>query len=468
MSKEITITLHYPQTGASESMPLSNALPLAEVLDFSMALLGIGGGDLVLTKDGKELLPLSQTLAQAGVNNGDLLVVLSRQQPAVLAPAVASGTGLDFSNLLGGGSRSTTTPVVNDNATPFYYAGMPLHEAMSANKHPKAFIKLLQTHDHLFKELNYHSPILASKLRNQPYEAAVTIWRDELVKGSIKTATVVSNAYHQAQSMKQRLQQNPNDAEAKAYFDKQTSKQVVDEQYRHCMEEYPESMGRVLMLYIETKINNHPLQAFVDSGAQMTIMSKKCAVKCGLLHLLDDRFAGVAVGVGTGKILGKSPCEVSCTIFAGLFVNNLSNKVSIVFTGKIHIVQLQIGDYFFPCSVTIMDDATLPLAGEKSKSTGEEEKSAKPKDMDFLLGLDMLKRFNCMIDLGDGTLKFRLGSQTMSTPFLHEKDLDATKGGTKGFDADRNNQEWMAAQQMYEAEDNINKKDDQANGAMQE
>lgn len=97
-----------------------------------------------------------------------------------------------------------------------------------------------------------------------------------------------------------------------------------------------------------------------------------------------------------------------------------------------------------------MDSSTLPVAGDQKKQ-GD---GAKPKDMDFLLGLDMLKRFNCMIDLTDGTLKFRLGSETMSTPFLHEKDLDESKGGTKGFNADIVNQEWMAAQQKYEEKRN--------------
>lgn len=104
-----------------------------------------------------------------------------------------------------------------------------------------------------------------------------------------------------------------------------------------------------------------------------------------------------------------------------------------------------------------MDDATLPVAGDMKNPPGADaakEDSTKPKDMDFLLGLDMLKRFNCMIDLGDGTLKFRLGDRVMSTPFLHEKDLDQSKGGTKGFNADLNNQEWMAAQQTYEERKN--------------
>uniref|UniRef100_A0A7S1GPG5 Aspartic peptidase DDI1-type domain-containing protein n=2 Tax=Cyclophora tenuis TaxID=216820 RepID=A0A7S1GPG5_CYCTE len=161
------------------------------------------------------------------------------------------------------------------------------------------------------------------------------------------------------------------------------------------MQEYPEAMGRILMLYIEAKVNGTSIQAFVDSGAQSTIMSLKCAEACGIDHLIDTRFAGMAVGVGTGKILGR-----------------------------IHIVQLSIGgSHFFPCTVTVME------------KMGQQE-------MDFLLGLDMLKRHTCQIDLEHGVLRFKLGAgQYMATPFLHEKDLDETRGGTRGFDADKANRE---------------------------
>ena len=264
-------------------------------------------------------------------------------------------------------------------------------------------ITLVQSKDHLFKELNYHSPVLASKLHGQPLDRAVAIWREEVIKGGIQHALQATTRFHTEQDMTRRLQANPNDVEAQAYFQQQARRQKVHEHYQQMMQEYPESLGRVLMLYISCKINGHEIAAFCDTGAQATIMSHTVAKACGLDDYIDTRFAGTAVGVGTGTI-----------------------------RGRIHVCQMQIGDYYFPCSVTVME----------SPATG-----ATGKEMPFLLGLDMMKRHTCLIDLEQGVLKFRLGpGQFLEAPFLHEKDLTEEQGGTKGFNADEANQKLLSVE----------------------
>jgi hypothetical protein len=84
------------------------------------------------------------------------------------------------------------------------------------------------------------------------------------------------------------------------------------------------------MLYIDVEINGVKLQAFVDSGAQTSVISGKCAQRCDVLRLTDDRFAGKVVGVGTGQTLGR-----------------------------VHVVPLNIAGNYFPMSLTVMDDSQV-------------------------------------------------------------------------------------------------------------
>ncbi len=99
-------------------------------------------------------------------------------------------------------------------------------------------------------------------------------------------------------------------------------------------------------------------------------MSHACAERCGLSRLIDARFAGIAKGVGTSKILGR-----------------------------IHLVQLQIANQFLPCSLTVLEDG-----------------GGTP---DMLLGLDMLMRHQFVIDLHQKALLIN----GEAIPFLAECDI---------------------------------------------
>lgn len=69
--------------------------------------------------------------------------------------------------------------------------------------------------------------------------------------------------------------------------------------------------------------------------------------------------------------------------------------------------------------------------------------------------LDMLRRHLCQIDLAKGVLRFT--TLNLETPFLHEKDLPQSKGGTIGFDPEKANEEF---QKRMEKNDEDNNQDD--------
>lgn len=46
---------------------------------------------------------------------------------------------------------------------------------------------------------------------------------------------------------------------------------LIDENYEAALDHFPEGFGSIIMLYIPCKVNDKPLKAYVDTGAQVTI-----------------------------------------------------------------------------------------------------------------------------------------------------------------------------------------------------
>merc|ERR1719382_1713685 len=250
-------------------------------------------------------------------------------------------------NLLAGGSGSAPS----SSAAPA--------RARLGEEDPATIREMLRANPDQMAMLKQNNPKLSEALESGDLEAFAKVLKEQ------------QDARKEREQMRIRMMNaDPFDMEAQRLIQQEIEQKNIDHNMELAMEASPESFGTVIMLYINCKVNGHDVKAFVDSGAQATIMSQAAAERCGIMRLVDTRWAGIAKGVGTQKILGR-----------------------------VHMAQIQIEQEYLTSSFSILE--------------------AQP--MDMLLGLDMLKKHQCTIDLRKNCLM--IGTTGTETKFLSENEL---------------------------------------------
>ena len=159
---------------------------------------------------------------------------------------------------------------------------------------PDAIRRHLLSHPRELALLRQRNPPLALALDNSNPQ----VFRDALKQYRDKISEVERDRIRM-------LNADPMDPTVQAKIAQDIQQRNIQENMETAIEFTPESFGHVVMLYVSIKVNGVPVTALVDSGAASTVMSESCAERCGVMRLVDRRFATVAIGVGTQKVIGK-------------------------------------------------------------------------------------------------------------------------------------------------------------------
>uniref|UniRef100_A0AAV2M801 Protein DDI1 homolog 2 n=1 Tax=Knipowitschia caucasica TaxID=637954 RepID=A0AAV2M801_KNICA len=380
------------------SLDVSPELELRDFVALCELESGVPASEIQIVYVEQQLKDPTRALGNYGVKDGDVVELRQAEQrpPPPTQPAFPGLPRIDFRSITvpgTSGSNNQRNPPVRppQQPQPSAQPSTPTASRGSSSQgldDPALLQQMLLSSPHELSLLKERNPPLA----------------EALLSGDLERFTKVFLEQQQDRAKREQerirlLTADPFDLEAQAKIEEDIRQSNVEENMTIAMEEAPESFGQVVMLYINCKVNGHPVKAFVDSGAQMTIMSQACAERCNIMRLVDRRWAGIAKGVGTQKIIGR-----------------------------VHLAQVQIEGDFLPCSFSILED----------------------QPMDMLLGLDMLKRHQCSIDLKKNVLL--IGTTGTETRFLVEAELPECARLAYGAEGrEENRPEEIADRELAEA-----------------
>merc|ERR1711963_151089 len=357
------------------SLEVPEDLELENFKAFCEAESGVPSKEMVIMFNGAVLKEDKKPLKEHGVKNGDMVVMekVRKQASNPMGANPLPGGGLqlpDFSKIRIPGAGAQAGPSTSK----------------SKEEDPAWIREMLKSNPDQLALLKQNNPRLAEALETSPEEFAKILREQQKARLERENARL------------RLLTADPMDMEAQKLIAEEIAQKNIEQNMEMAMEYSPETFGTVVMLYINCMVNGHPIKAFVDSGAQATIMSQAAAERCNIMRLVDRRWAGIAKGVGTQKIIGR-----------------------------VHMAQIQIKDDFLTSSFCILEE----------------------QPMDMLLGLDMLKRHQCCIDLARNVLV--IGSTGNETPFLAESDLPECARLSGGQRVDGKSASELEDQQIAEA-----------------
>ena len=147
------------------------------------------------------------------------------------------------------------------------------------------------------------------------------------------------------------------------------NEKLVTEDYIKAHDETPEFFIPTKMLYIPCTIRDQYITAFIDTGAQISVMNLETAVKCGLYERINTQNASKIIGVG-----------------------DQSHQA----VGTLYHVEMILGQYIVPCNFTVLRKGT-----------------------NIIIGLNFMRAHKVLLDVGQNILK--IGSQEI--PFLNPNDI---------------------------------------------